>query len=153
MSSSYGSSFGWTLYQPTPINDAATGILGALGVVVALHAWLRGGTGQKVGTSLAQASTWHQAMGLVVAADAVADVDVTRSEHGSSALVADVPRRGPLDLPRVSRRRPPARCCARWTSRADDARGRPPSDPEGALARAARGPLPHRDARSTGSRC
>jgi crotonobetainyl-CoA:carnitine CoA-transferase CaiB-like acyl-CoA transferase len=85
MSSSYGSSFGWTLYQPTPINDAATGILGALGVVIALYARLRGAPGQRVGTSLAQASTWHQAVGLVVEVDAIADVDVTRSERGTSA--------------------------------------------------------------------
>ena len=32
MSWRYGSRFGWTLYQPTPINDAGTGILGAFAV-------------------------------------------------------------------------------------------------------------------------
>jgi crotonobetainyl-CoA:carnitine CoA-transferase CaiB-like acyl-CoA transferase len=84
MSSSYGSQFGWTLYQPSPINDAACGILGAIGVVVGLYARLQGGTGQKVTTSLAQASTWHQAVSLVRQVDADAPAE-TRTEYGRSA--------------------------------------------------------------------
>ncbi|CAI7974441.1 hypothetical protein FRAHR75_1370013 [Frankia sp. Hr75.2] len=47
MSWRYGHRFGWTLYQPTPINDAGTGILGAYAVAVARFARLKGGGGQR----------------------------------------------------------------------------------------------------------
>ncbi|WP_347176715.1 CoA transferase [Parafrankia sp. EAN1pec] len=93
MSWRYGYRFGWTLYQPTPINDAGTGILGAYAVAVALFARLKGGGGQQVGASLAQASTFHQAPYLVAeargstAARGSADgPDALRNEYGSSAL-------------------------------------------------------------------
>lgn len=86
MSWSYGSPFGWTLYQPTPINDAATGILGALATVVALFDRSRGGRGHKVGTSLAQASTWHQATNLVRSANTANDPDEVRNAYGPTAL-------------------------------------------------------------------
>ncbi|ADP83291.1 CaiB/BaiF CoA-transferase family protein [Pseudofrankia inefficax] len=102
MSWRYGSRFGWTLYQPTPINDADTGILGAYAVAVGLFARLRGGGGQKVGASLAQGSTLHQAAYLTAEAQVtdrdlrdgeVRDGDVRdggpdrlRNEYGAHAL-------------------------------------------------------------------
>ncbi|WP_018504306.1 CaiB/BaiF CoA transferase family protein [Parafrankia discariae] len=105
MSWRYGHRFGWTLYQPTPINDAGTGILGAYAVAVALFARLKGGGGQQVGASLAQGSTFHQASYLVAEAWGSAEApgnaeapesaqargsadgpDVLRNEYGSSAL-------------------------------------------------------------------
>ncbi|MBL7500010.1 CoA transferase [Frankia sp. CNm7] len=87
MSWRYGARFGWTLYQPTPINDADTGILGAYAVAVALYARLRGGGGQKVGASLVQGSTLHQAVYLAAEAQATdAAPDATRNEYGHSAL-------------------------------------------------------------------
>ncbi|HEY4332696.1 MAG TPA: CoA transferase, partial [Ilumatobacteraceae bacterium] len=86
MSQSYGAPFGWTLYQPTPINDAATGILAAYATIVGLFARGRDGVGQRVATSLAQASTWHQAMGLVRSALAPDEQSGARSAQGTSAL-------------------------------------------------------------------
>lgn len=87
MSWRYGSRFGWTLYQPTPINDADTGILGAYAVAVALFARLRGGGGQKVGASLVQGSTLHQAAYLTAEAQVTdAGPDQLRNEYGHSAL-------------------------------------------------------------------
>jgi crotonobetainyl-CoA:carnitine CoA-transferase CaiB-like acyl-CoA transferase len=85
MSHRYGARFGWTLYQPTPINDAGTGILGAFAVAVALYARGRTGVGQAVGASLVQASTLHQ--GVHLAAEACGrGLDERRSEHGPSPL-------------------------------------------------------------------
>jgi crotonobetainyl-CoA:carnitine CoA-transferase CaiB-like acyl-CoA transferase len=103
MSWRYGSRFGWTLYQPTPINDASTGILGAFATAVALYARAAGGagaTGQRVAASLAQGSTLHQAAYLTIEAQSGADADAgdavgsagtagpddARSEYGMSAL-------------------------------------------------------------------
>ncbi|OHV39172.1 carnitine dehydratase [Pseudofrankia sp. EUN1h] len=104
MSWRYGSRFGWTLYQPTPINDADTGILGAYATAVALYARLRGGGGQKVGASLVQGSTLHQAVYLTAEAQAPRDggraevlgagpdataggrPDAARNEYGDNAL-------------------------------------------------------------------
>ena len=85
MSWEYGSRFGWTLYQPCPINDAACGILGAIAVVVGLYARLAGGSGQAVTASLAQASTWHQAVSMVRPSDGDLPVD-ERTEYGRTAL-------------------------------------------------------------------
>jgi crotonobetainyl-CoA:carnitine CoA-transferase CaiB-like acyl-CoA transferase len=93
MSWRYGARFGWTLYQPTPINDAGTGILGAFAVAVALYARGRGGSGQQVGASLVQASTLHQAAYLVSedqqahrSGRAGEGPDEHRDEHGRTAL-------------------------------------------------------------------
>ena len=87
MSWRYGSRFGWTLYQPTPINDADTGILGAFAVAVALYARTQGASGQKVAASLAQGSTLHQAVHLVgEAASPDGGPDVARNEFGMNAL-------------------------------------------------------------------
>jgi crotonobetainyl-CoA:carnitine CoA-transferase CaiB-like acyl-CoA transferase len=86
MSSDYGRRFGWTLYQPSPINDAATGILAAFATLVGVYARTQGAPGHVVATSLAQASTWHQACNLVRPAGAVMVEDETRSEHGPNAL-------------------------------------------------------------------
>jgi crotonobetainyl-CoA:carnitine CoA-transferase CaiB-like acyl-CoA transferase len=85
MSHRYGARFGWTLYQPTPINDAATGILGAFAVAVALYARGSSGPGQRVGASLAQASTLHQATLLTAEAQGQTP-DAGRTEYGTSAL-------------------------------------------------------------------
>jgi crotonobetainyl-CoA:carnitine CoA-transferase CaiB-like acyl-CoA transferase len=85
MSWRYGARFGWTLYQPTPINDAATGVLGAFAVAVALYARTTSGTGQAVGASLVQGSTLHQ--GVHLTAEACGDApDALRNEYGPSAL-------------------------------------------------------------------
>ncbi|MEX5635659.1 CoA transferase [Parafrankia sp. FMc2] len=91
MSWRYGARFGWTLYQPTPINDADTGILGAYAVAVALYARLRGGAGgQAVGASLVQGSTFHQAVHLIAEAQdpdgAGVGPDALRNEYGANAL-------------------------------------------------------------------
>ena len=87
MSWRYGSRFGWTLYQPTPINDADTGILGAYATAVALYARMHGASGQKVASSLAQGSTFHQ--GAYFAAEAQASdegPDASRNEYGMNAV-------------------------------------------------------------------
>ncbi|ONH52399.1 carnitine dehydratase [Frankia sp. CcI49] len=88
MSWRYGARFGWTLYQPTPVNDADTGILGAYAVAVALFARLRDGAGQQVGASLVQGSTFHQAVHLAAEAQAAegSGPDALRNEHGATAL-------------------------------------------------------------------
>jgi crotonobetainyl-CoA:carnitine CoA-transferase CaiB-like acyl-CoA transferase len=65
MSWRYGSQFGWALYQPSPITDAATGVLGAFATAVALYRRLETGEGQHVGSSLVQASTIQQGTLLV----------------------------------------------------------------------------------------
>jgi crotonobetainyl-CoA:carnitine CoA-transferase CaiB-like acyl-CoA transferase len=88
MSWRYGSRFGWTLYQPTPINDASTGILGAFAVAVALYARAEAGPGAdgaRVAASLAQGSTLHQAAYLAIEAQG-GQPDESRSEYGRSAL-------------------------------------------------------------------
>jgi crotonobetainyl-CoA:carnitine CoA-transferase CaiB-like acyl-CoA transferase len=89
MSWRYGSRFGWTLYQPTPINDASTGILGAFATAVALYARTAAGPGapgQRVAASLAQGSTLHQAAYLAIEAQAAdGGPDAARSEYGMSA--------------------------------------------------------------------
>jgi crotonobetainyl-CoA:carnitine CoA-transferase CaiB-like acyl-CoA transferase len=82
----YGNPLGWTLYQPTPINDAATGILAAFGTIAALFARRHGGVGGVVATSLAQASTWHQATSMV-RLESTLDGAVTRRAAGTSALM------------------------------------------------------------------
>jgi crotonobetainyl-CoA:carnitine CoA-transferase CaiB-like acyl-CoA transferase len=87
MSWRYGGRFGWTLYQPTPINDADTGLLGAFAVAVALYARSNGGAGQEVAASLAQGSTLHQGVHLVVEAQSEnGGYDAVRNEYGMSAL-------------------------------------------------------------------
>ena len=87
MSWRYGSRFGWTLYQPTPINDADTGILGAFAVAVALYARTQGAPGQKVAASLAQGSTLHQGVHLVSeSASSEGGDDAARNEYGMNAL-------------------------------------------------------------------
>jgi crotonobetainyl-CoA:carnitine CoA-transferase CaiB-like acyl-CoA transferase len=87
MSWRYGARFGWTLYQPTPINDASTGILAAFAVAVALYARAEGGSGSKVGASLAQGSTLHQGVYLAIEAQSAGEgPDTVRSEYGLSAL-------------------------------------------------------------------
>jgi crotonobetainyl-CoA:carnitine CoA-transferase CaiB-like acyl-CoA transferase len=90
MSWRYGSRFGWTLYQPTPVNDASTGILGAFAVAVALYARAEAGPdspGTRVAASLAQGSTLHQAAYLAIEAQAAdGGPDAARSEYGMSAL-------------------------------------------------------------------
>ena len=88
MSWRYGSRFGWTLYQPTPINDASTGILGTFATAVALYARGEAGPGapgQRVATSLGQGSTLHQASYLAVEAQGETP-DESRTEYGRSAL-------------------------------------------------------------------
>ncbi|GAA3226794.1 CoA transferase [Actinocorallia longicatena] len=86
MSWRYGARFGWTLYQPTPINDAGTGVLGAFAVAVALYSRGDDGDGVRVGASLAQASTLHQGVHLAIEAQQATGPDTVRSEHGTSAL-------------------------------------------------------------------
>ncbi len=84
MSWRYGSRFGWTLYQPTPINDASTGILAAFAAAVALYARAQSGPaapGQRVGASLAQGSTLHQ--GVYLAIEAQGREHWPRRGHGS----------------------------------------------------------------------
>jgi len=88
MSWRYGSRFGWTLYQPTPINDASTGILGAFAAAVALYARAQAGPGadgERVAASLAQGSTLHQAAYLAIEAQG-GQPDQSRTEYGRSAL-------------------------------------------------------------------
>ncbi len=87
MSWRYGSRFGWTLYQPTPINDADTGILGAFATAVALYARMHGASGQKVASSLAQGSTLHQGAYFTAEAQASDEgPDRARNEFGMHAL-------------------------------------------------------------------
>jgi crotonobetainyl-CoA:carnitine CoA-transferase CaiB-like acyl-CoA transferase len=86
MASRYGSRFGWTLYQPTPINDAACGMLATFATVVALFARMGGAPGQKVGASLAQASTLHQAVHFVLDAQSANQSETVRNEYGTSAF-------------------------------------------------------------------
>jgi crotonobetainyl-CoA:carnitine CoA-transferase CaiB-like acyl-CoA transferase len=77
-----------SLYQPTPINDASTGILGTFATAVALYARGEAGPGapgQRVATSLGQGSTLHQAAYLAVEAQGETP-DESRTEYGRSAL-------------------------------------------------------------------
>ena len=86
MATRYGSRFGWTLYQPTPINDAACGMLATFATALALYARFSGAPGQKVGASLAQASTLHQAVHFVLDSQSANDSEARRNEFGLSAL-------------------------------------------------------------------
>ena len=86
MSWRYGSQFGWPLYQPTPITDAATGVLGAFAVGVALYRRLETGIGQKVGSSLVQASTIQQGVLLASEIHRPGEWEPTHGEYGLSAV-------------------------------------------------------------------
>jgi crotonobetainyl-CoA:carnitine CoA-transferase CaiB-like acyl-CoA transferase len=86
MSWRYGAQFGWPLYQPTPITDAATGVLGAFAVAVALYRRLETGTGQSVGASLVQASTLQQGALLASEVGASTAWKPSHGEYGLSAL-------------------------------------------------------------------
>ena len=87
MSSRYGSRFGWTLYQPTPVTDAATGLLGAYAALVGLVERFRTGVGQAVGASLAQAATVHQGALLIAEQASPEDPpDADRNAHGVTAI-------------------------------------------------------------------
>ena len=85
MSWRYGSKFGWALYQPSPITDAATGVLGAFAVAVALYRRFETGTGQKVGSSLVEASTLQQG---VLLAPEVQRPGAWAPSHGEYGLSA-----------------------------------------------------------------
>lgn len=86
MSWRYGSQFGWALYQPSPITDAATGVLGAFAAGVALYRRLETGTGQRVGSSLVQASTIQQGVLLASEIRDTGDWTPSHGEYGLSAL-------------------------------------------------------------------
>ncbi len=87
MSYRYGNRFGWTLYQPTPVIDADTGILAAFGVVAGLYGRSQGGSGMKVASSLAQGSMLHQGAHLTLEAQSSdGGPDAQRNEYGMNAL-------------------------------------------------------------------
>jgi crotonobetainyl-CoA:carnitine CoA-transferase CaiB-like acyl-CoA transferase len=87
MSSRYGERFGWTLYQPTPVIDADTGILAAFGVVAGLYGRLHGTGGAMVASSLAQGSMLHQGAHLTIEAQHGGHgPDDLRNEYGLHAL-------------------------------------------------------------------
>ncbi|OLL20918.1 MULTISPECIES: CaiB/BaiF CoA-transferase family protein [unclassified Rhodococcus (in: high G+C Gram-positive bacteria)] len=62
LSSRYGGSGGWPMYQPYLICDVDTGIMGALGAVLGLFHRSRTGRGQHVSTSLTNVATLQQAI-------------------------------------------------------------------------------------------
>ena len=82
----YGSLFGWTLYQPSPITDAATGILGAFATAVALYRRFDTGVGQQVGSSLVQASTLQQGVTIIDETRAGGEWTAGHGEYGLSAF-------------------------------------------------------------------
>ncbi len=86
MSWRYGSQFGWPLYQPSPVTDAATGVLGAFAAAVALYRRLDTGTGQEVGSSLVQASTIQQGVLLASEPQGPDGWAPSHGEYGHSAL-------------------------------------------------------------------